>query len=263
MKFIVTVFSAILLRCCWGPSDFQLMLQEDSDITLKELDGKYKINTLSDMDISSLDLSIVFNESTKKVSGFSGCNRFFGSYTSEKNALKFNSLGTTKMLCNEDSNKVEQKFLKALEKANLILFDKNGFSLLKDKKRLLSVTKENLQEQIKIEYTASSRGVYNQIIVNKETVSSLQKRGGEPNRKPSEEKNWKTITEMLKSIDVENISTLNAPSKAFQYDGAAIAHLKITKNGKTYESPPFDHGNPPKEISELVKEILSISENIE
>ncbi|MCF7559788.1 hypothetical protein L3X39_03995 [Sabulilitoribacter multivorans] len=114
-----------------------------------------------------------------------------------------------------------------------------------------------------VEYTALSRGIYNQIIINKKTISSLQQRGGTPSLHPCEEKNWNTITKMLGPIEVENISTLEAPSKAFQYDGAAIAHLKITKGDKTYESAPFDHGNPPKEIAELVKVILSISENIE
>lgn len=119
------------------------------------------------------------------------------------------------------------------------------------------------KENYVIDYTTSSRGVYNQIIINEKIISSFQKRGVEPNSKPCDEKNWNTIIEMLGSIDIETISTLKAPSKAFQYDGAAIAHLKITKGDKTYESEPFDHGNPPKYIAELVKEILSISKNIE
>lgn len=114
-----------------------------------------------------------------------------------------------------------------------------------------------------IEYLTSSRGIYNQIIINKKTISSLKTRGGSPSLHPIGGKNWNTITKMLERIEVENISTLKAPSKAFLYDGAAIAHLKITKGDKTYESAPFDHGNPPKEIAELVKVILSISENIE
>jgi hypothetical protein len=67
----------------------------------------------------------------------------------------------------------------------------------------------------------------------------------------------------LKPVNVENIPNLKAPSEKRFYDGAAIATLSIVYNGETYTTPSFDHGNPPNEIAELVKEILSISENIE
>ncbi|SFZ89743.1 hypothetical protein SAMN05428642_101536 [Flaviramulus basaltis] len=119
------------------------------------------------------------------------------------------------------------------------------------------------QENISVEYTASSRGIYKQIIVDKKTISTLQKRGGIPTTKVCNETYWDNLIKVIKSINIDSISSLQAPSKAFQYDGAAIANLKITHNGKTHETPPFDHGNPPKKIAELVKEILSISENIE
>ena len=119
------------------------------------------------------------------------------------------------------------------------------------------------QDNISLEYTASSRGIYKQIFINKKTISSSNKRGGNSIIKDCSEENWNSIIKHLKLIDAQNISTLKAPSKKFQFDGAAIAHLKITKGDKTYETPPFDHGNPPEEIAELVKEILSISENIE
>ncbi|ULC59950.1 hypothetical protein MBM09_02960 [Flaviramulus sp. BrNp1-15] len=132
-------------------------------------------------------------------------------------------------------------------------------STMQDSLEKATQTKENYV----IEYTASSRGIYNQVTLDKNNISTLQKRGGTPIIKSCTEENWNSIMKHFKSIDVQNISTLKAPSKKFQFDGAAIAHLKITKGDKTYETPPFDHGNPPEEIAELVKEILSISENIE
>jgi len=258
------VFSMIVLRCCWGPPDYQLMLQEQyhDDTVLKELKGSYQINTLKGEDVSSFNLNMTFNDSTKQVSGFSGCNRFFGSYTIENNALKFSGLGTTRMFCTKDKNTVEDKLLKAFGKANLILFTKQGFSIYNKKKLLLSASKE-IEKTSSIEYSASSRGTYIQIIINKKAISTVSKRDGKPLRKKCSTDDWERIINALKPIEIKNISELEPPSKDFQFDGAAIAQIKITHDNKAYETQPFDHGNPPKEIAELVKEILSISENIE
>ena len=104
---MLMILSMIILRCCWGPTDYQLMLANQNDDTiLKEFNGTYQINTLNYADVSSYNLSIAFDDDTKKVSGFSGCNRFFGSYTLNNDVLKFENLGTTKMLCSDEANKI-------------------------------------------------------------------------------------------------------------------------------------------------------------
>lgn len=254
----------MVLRCCWGPTDYQFMLQEQyhDDTILKELNGNYNINELNGENVSSFNLNITFKDSTKQVSGFSGCNRFFGSFKLNKVFLEFSDLGLTKILCAKDKNNVEDKLLKAFKKANVILFTKNGFSIYNKKKILLTASKE-IEEVSNIEYVASSRGTYKQIIINKKNISTVTKRGGKPTNKNCSTEDWERIAKIFKSIEVERISELEPPSKAFQFDGAAIARLKITMDGKDYETQSFDHGNPPKEIAELVKEILSISENIE
>ncbi len=260
------VFSIIVLRCCWGPTDYQLIqMQQNDDTILKVLDGTYKINILNGEDVSSNKLTITFNDSTKQVSGFSGCNRFFVSYTLNNLSLKFGELSTTKMLCGEDANKLENILLKAIGKANLVLFTENGFGLsfYNKKKLILSASKEVSYDSLKIEYSSISMGGYMQIVINKEIVSKLLKRGSKPIIKVCKEEDWNNIIKALKPIDVNTISSLEAPSKAFQYDGAGMAHLKIYFKNTIYETPPFDHGNPNKDIAELVKEILSISENIE
>lgn len=125
-----------------------------------------------------------------------------------------------------------------------------------------SQSKKN-QEAISIEYSAHSRGTYKHIFVNKKQISIENKRGESPIVKTCNESHWDALLKALKPVDIENISNLKAPSEKRFYDGAAIANLKIIYKGKTYETPSFDHGNPPNEIAELVKEILSISENIE
>ena len=100
-------------------------------------------------------------------------------------------------------------------------------------------------------------------LIYKKTISIVSKREGKPNTKTCSEADWNNLMKVLKTVDVENIPSLKAPSEDRFFDGAAIGNLKITYNGTVYESQSFDHGNPPKEIATLVKEILSISENIE
>ena len=125
-----------------------------------------------------------------------------------------------------------------------------------------SQSKKN-QDTISIEYSAHSRGTYKHIIVNKKQISIENKRGESPIIKTCNEAHWDALLKALKPVDVANIPNLKAPSEKRFYDGAAIATLTIIYNGETYTTTSFDHGNPPIEIAELVKEILSISENIE
>lgn len=119
------------------------------------------------------------------------------------------------------------------------------------------------QDSIIIEYSAQSRGTYKHIVITKKLISITNIRGENPITKTCNTTTWDSILKAFEPIDIENIPNLKAPSENRFFDGAAIGNFKINYNGKTYESPSFDHGNPPKEIAALVKEILSISENIE
>jgi heat shock protein HslJ len=264
MKTMLLFISMVVLRCCWGPTEYQLMQDlQKSPTILKTLNGTYEIKTLHETDVSAFNLNIAFDENAKTVSGFSGCNRFFGSYVLSENTLKFKPLSTTKKLCVEDKNTIETKLLKAFEKADHIFFTEEGFTLFNRKKPLLTADKLENNTKISFEYTARLRGVYKHIKVDKDTISFSKKRKAKALKIACDANYWDTLLSLSDSIHIETIPNLEAPSKAFQHDGAALAHLKITYNGKTYASAPFDHGNPPKEIAALVKEILSSIENIE
>lgn len=119
------------------------------------------------------------------------------------------------------------------------------------------------QEAISFEYSTQSRRNYKNVKINKKSVAVTNKKNMPPLTKTCSEKHWKNLLNAIKPMDVENIPNLKAPSQKRLFDGAAIARLKIIYNGTTYETKPFDHGNPPKDIETLVKEILSVSENIE
>lgn len=79
---------------------------------------------------------IKFDEKTNKISGFSGCNQFFGSFEYKNNILKINSISSTKMYCPEIKN--EQNFLNLLQQTTSFRVEQNKLYLYKDKLELLT-----------------------------------------------------------------------------------------------------------------------------
>ena len=76
-------------------------------------------------------------------------------------------------------------------------------------------------------------------------------------------KDWNSIINLLSKINLEAIHTLEAPSQNRFRDAAMAAQIKITTSQQTYISSQFDHGNPPNELSLIVKEILSLANIID
>jgi hypothetical protein len=116
---------------------------------------------------------------------------------------------------------------------------------------------QNDMKDVVIEYTAVSRGFNQKIIVTNQTVSVFKTKGQSEKMVPTKisDADWKIIYNNFQAIKLEQMTTIKAPSEKRYYDGAAIAELKIEAQGKTYKSQSFDHGNPPKEIKELVDKI--------
>ncbi|MFV8357482.1 hypothetical protein ACNQGB_15010 [Flavobacterium sp. XS1P32] len=110
-----------------------------------------------------------------------------------------------------------------------------------------------------IEYTANTRGFYQKIIVKNKTVTISKDRDGQGQATPIKinEADWKEIITYFDTVEIEQLSKFKAPSEKRFHDGAAIANLKVTYKGKTYETTDFDHGFPPKEIQQFVAKINS------
>ena len=110
-----------------------------------------------------------------------------------------------------------------------------------------------------IEYVANSRGFHQTIIIQNQTISISKDRN--PDIKPVTTKisnaDWKILVAEFQKIKLEEVPNLKSPTEKRFYDGAAIANLKITIKGKTYETPAFDHGFPPAKIAKLVNKINS------
>ncbi|TDD99731.1 hypothetical protein [Flavobacterium cellulosilyticum] len=108
-----------------------------------------------------------------------------------------------------------------------------------------------------LEYTANTRGFYQKITIQNQTVMVSKDRSG--NDKPITtnitDKDWKELVGYFETINLDSLPTYKGPSQKRFHDGAAIANLKVVFKGKTYETSSFDHGNPPVEIKKLVDKI--------
>lgn len=118
-------------------------------------------------------------------------------------------------------------------------------------------------ESAVVEYTANTRGFYQKIVIQNQTVSVYKDR--KETALPVTEKisaaDWKELVAMFQEIDLEGLQTLKAPSEKRYYDGAAIGNLKIDYKEKTYQTDGFDHGTPPLEIARFVTKITSLAKD--
>lgn len=115
----------------------------------------------------------------------------------------------------------------------------------------------------KIEYTANSRGLYNNTVIENKTISVTKTRDGKPVSNSLTDAELNTLINEFQKVDLEEIPSLKAPTEKRFHDGAAMANLIITYKGKTYESQTFDNGYPPEKIKNLVNTILSFSKKEE
>jgi hypothetical protein len=112
-----------------------------------------------------------------------------------------------------------------------------------------------------IEYEANTRGFYQKIMVKNQMVTVSKDRDGNDKPVPTKisDADWKELVDCFKTVDLDSLAKLKAPTEKRFYDGAAIANLKITYKDKTYETTSFDHGFPPKEIKKFVNKITSLA----
>lgn len=75
-------------------------------------------------------ITLQFDHAQQRVSGFSGCNRFSGTYTLDQNQIHFGPIMSTKMACAESHRQAtEQTFLDALSRVDSYLHETNSLTL--------------------------------------------------------------------------------------------------------------------------------------
>ena len=117
--------------------------------------------------------------------------------------------------------------------------------------------KKAVDSSIKVEYKAYSRGFYQTFSVENQMVFVSKNREEKPVVFKLSTADWKSVILVVQELDLETLSQMKAPTEKRLFDGAAIANLKITKQGKVYESQSFDHGYPPAGIEKIVNKMTS------
>ena len=98
---------------------------------LTELNGKP-----ATLGAGKKELHLVLELEKNTVRGFSGCNRFSGTYQKNTNKLKFGPMAATMMACMEGMEQ-EQAFLKALGRTERYAIKGNSLSLYSDDEKLI------------------------------------------------------------------------------------------------------------------------------
>ncbi len=114
-------------------------------------------------------------------------------------------------------------------------------------------------KQAQIEYHVFSRNYYLNITVKNKTIRIVKERDGKQKITKITTSDWETLGKLYAKIQPEKLSKLKPPSEHRHVDAAAIANLRIIYDGQLFETESFDHGNPPQEISELIKKIVSLA----
>lgn len=121
-------------------------------------------------------------------------------------------------------------------------------------------TKNDLKTAV-LEYTASTRGFYQKITIENQTVAVWKDRSGteKPVATKISDKDWKELVGYFETINLDELETIKAPTEKRFHDGAAIANLAVSYKDKTYQTEAFDHGYPPEAIKKLITKINSFA----
>lgn len=262
MKIIVILLSFLILNNCNSAKN-KSNLNHEKQNSQSMLNGEYIVKKIFNDDVATYNLELNFVDEDQKINGFSGCNRFMGNYSYSSSNFSVSPLASTRMFCEGDKNNIESRFLKALSTINRVKFNDFTIELINNSDIALTLVKKQENTNITFEYSAISRGSYKLITITRKEIRVINNRNAKPIIKTCSTTNWDNIIKILETVNLEKMQNLVAPTQRRLHDGALIANLKITHNGTEYKSVSFDHGNPPKEIESIIREMVSISKNIE
>jgi uncharacterized lipoprotein YajG len=113
-------------------------------------------------------------------------------------------------------------------------------------------------KEVVFEYNAYTLGSSVNYVVTKDLKKQKEVLQGEVTnyKNPVDTDEWDDLLIATEKVDLEKLAGIEVPSTNYQSDGAMAATLKITIDGKTYQSPTFDHDNPPAAIKEIINDII-------
>jgi copper homeostasis protein (lipoprotein) len=137
---IVMLSAGLSLGCSGEKNQSEDEQSQGTDVTLlgtywklTELKGK-TVNAQPDQE----EIHIRLRDDEPRVGGFSGCNRFMGSFELDGEALRFGELASTMMACpNLDE---EQKFLQAMAEVTMYEISKETLEFRSDSETVARFT---------------------------------------------------------------------------------------------------------------------------
>ena len=278
MKFLFSLFALFMATnsCNSSKEAVENSNLKNSNKVENTLSGSYIITQIGNNKSISPKLTISFDDELNRVTGFAGCNSFFGGYTAQNNDITFGNIASTKKLCQKEINDLERHLLKTLSMVNTFVIKDNILSFLENDTTLFMATKSIVVNSVvpkksdiakdnynsAITYQSSTKGSFEFINISKSNISFSTDRSLKTIDKYNcEEKDWEGLNTLIEAVDMETFQKLKAPTDKRFTDAAAQATLVIQLGDAEYMTPAFDHGNPPKEIEALVNKVLSLKEN--
>jgi|SRR5690606_27281721 len=141
MKYLGTI-SAILVFLFFQSCTTQNGTSEGQTMNL-EIGGNWTLTHFDDGSELTIDEAfpnkkptLMLESISKKLTGNTGCNQMFGSFTTQQNNISFKGLGSTKMFCEGVKETEYLNLLNAVESYKLIenqlvFMDKSGKEILK------------------------------------------------------------------------------------------------------------------------------------
>lgn len=260
MKYLTLLLIIFTFMTCGNSKKASAM-----ETSIEQISGAFYVNSIKENTYSSGQLTLHFNEKTNTVSGFSGCNHFNANYKQNGNSITIGPLATTRKMCQDSSNKMEEQMLSALKNVNSVAIKNHELRLSHSSHVLITAFKDldgkiNQEDTYVIEYTAATRGVYNHYIYENGKLAIQKDRDSAPVIKTFTQEDIKQLIKQVKDLDLEKINSLEAPSQRRFVDAATIASLEITYHGQTYKTPEFDGGEPNRYVAELVSTLLELAE---
>ncbi|QDO93432.1 hypothetical protein FNB79_05380 [Formosa sediminum] len=114
-----------------------------------------------------------------------------------------------------------------------------------------------------IEYNAINRGFFLEIKIQNQNILLITEQQGPDKIKALSDVEWDLLINKLHAIDLNSLSSLEAPSMKRAYDGAATAKLKVIEDSTIYSTTEFDHNNPNVKIKPLVDYILELAKTVD
>lgn len=107
-------------------------------------EGRWQLVELNGKRLSNSKIYVEFDESRSRISGHSGCNRFFAGYELDGRDLKVDAVGSTKMACMRPGvMETEGEFLKSLADATRLSRSGANLSIFQGDSRTLRFRRSN------------------------------------------------------------------------------------------------------------------------